>query len=178
MNYLPGKPKWRSWARRAKKLSMWRLHNFLSSLWTFLVIILGVGLLLGIVGNCAYDELSTRSCTLMLTGRDLLRPSVLGVAATLVLLGGLRLMATQSYRRHESIDKFALLKRVDNFSPDDLSFQVLRPGDRPDTYRRPFYVNYLARSISEEGSNKTYTETELAEALRDGKGIVLLGQPL
>jgi tetratricopeptide (TPR) repeat protein len=87
-------------------------------------------------------------------------------------------MAERSYRRHEALSSFALLKPVEKLTPEDFGFQVMRPGDRPDTYKRPFYRTYISRSASEVSDVKVYTDAELVEVLREGKGLVLLGQPL
>jgi len=108
---------------------MWRLHRPFSSLWTVLVSVLIVGVLLGVLGNCAYDELSTsKGCTLGLNLRDFLRPSILGVIVALLLFLGLRWAAGRSYRRNEALKSFALLKPVEKLSPEDFRFQVLRPS--------------------------------------------------
>jgi tetratricopeptide (TPR) repeat protein len=90
----------------------------------------------------------------------------------------LSFLVRQSHHRHEALKSFALFKPIEKLSPEDCGFQVLQLGERPDTGKRPFYSTYLTRSASEEGSNRAYTEAELAEALREGKGFVLLGQPL
>ncbi len=157
---------------------MWRLYPLLRSLWTLLISVLVAGVLLGVLGNCAYDALSPEGCTLTLNPRDLLRPSVLGIILAFMLLGSLRLVAGRSYRRHEARKSFALLKPVEELSPEDLGFQVLQPGERSDPHKRPFYPTYITRTASEDNTGRAFTEDELAEELQAGKSFVLLGQPL
>jgi hypothetical protein len=157
---------------------MWRLYPPLKSLWTVLVSVLVAGILLGVLGNCAYDALSSEGCTLTLNPRNLLRPSILGIILALLLLGILRLVAGRSYRRHEAPKSFALLKRADELRPEDLGFQMLRPGEPSDPHKRPFYPLYIPRSASEENRGSTYTEAELVEELQAGRNLLLLGQPL
>ena|SRR5829696_7768542 len=157
---------------------MWRLYPPIKSLWTLLVSVLVAGILLGVMGNCAYDALSLEGCTLTLDPRTLLRPFILGIILAFLLLGGLRLAAGRSYHRREARKSFALLKPADELRPEDLGFQMIQPGEAPDPHKRPFYSLYIPRSASEENRNRTYTEAELVEGLQAGRSLVLLGEPL
>lgn len=159
---------------------MWRLHHLLGPLWAFLVSVLVGGILLGVAGNCAYDALSPEGCRLTLeSAEELPKVAVLGIASTFLLVGGLRLAAARSHRRHEARKAFDLIKPVEDLSPEDMGFQQLRPGEQVDTHRRPLHDGgYVGRRAIEEGSGATYTEHALVAELRTGKGFVLLGQPL
>lgn len=159
---------------------MWRLHHLLGPLWAFLVSVLVGGILLGVAGNCAYDALSPEGCRLTLeSAEELPKVAVLGIASTFLLVGGLRLAAARSHRRHEARKAFDLIKPVEDLSPEDMGFQQLRPGEQVDTHRRPLHDGgYVERRAIEEASGATYTEHALVAGLRTGKGFVLLGQPL
>jgi len=160
---------------------MWRLYPLLAPLWAFISTVFLGGILLGIMSNCAYDAFSPDGCQLNVEAlQKFPQTAVLGVASAFFLIGGLRLASGRSYTRHETRKGFALIKPAEDLSPKDLGFQVVRPGEQADTHKRPFHAaSYVGRTAVEEaGSEASYTERDLGEALRADKGFVLLGQPL
>lgn len=79
--------------------------------------------------------------------------------------------------------EFALCKNVDDLTPEDLGFEVLETGQRPDDLRkRPFYPFYAHRSAApQDAPGDTplqYTEDDLVGSLRSGLGVLLVGPPL
>ena len=80
---------------------------------------------------------------------------------------------------------FALLRPASTLRPEDLSFQPLDPGVRSDPGGyRPLYPVYIRRQavphdrIAARNPQPVYDEAALARALRDGRSVLFLGQPL
>jgi hypothetical protein len=80
--------------------------------------------------------------------------------------------------------RFAVAKAIEELEPSDFGFQVVRHGDRPDPRYRPYYDEYISREavpydqIGLKEPTSVYDEDAIKDALREGKGFVLLGQPL
>lgn len=97
-----------------------------------------------------------------------------------------RIEAQQERDRHlaELRGEFALCRLVRDVRPVDFGFQYLEPGEKADRDRRPFYLHYVPRRISQvehtshSASDRIYTETDLTEELKAGGWLVILGQPI
>jgi hypothetical protein len=157
---------------------MWRLYRPLFWFWWVIVVVVAGDLFLGVLGNCAYEALSAAGCELLIDFRDLTWLWVVAAGLFLLVLGGLTLATRPAYLRHEAAKGFALVKDIEKLIPEDMGFQLLAPGRRPDPHQRPFYPTYTPRLAVDNQSGEEYGETELAERLDAGTGFVLLGEPL
>lgn len=140
----------------------------------------------GSISRCAwqlrlrgYEALSAAGCELLIDFRDLTTWLwVVAAGLFLLVLGGPTLATRPAYLRHEAAKGFALVKDIEKLIPEDMGFQLLAPGRRPDPHQRPFYPTYTPRVAIDSQSDEEYGETQLAERLDTGTGFVLLGEPL
>lgn len=106
------------------------------------------------------------------------------IALLLLVLFALVLLAWSEKRLYEARSNFALLKSVSKFSPEDLNFQVLKPGEHPAQDRRPFNrCNYILRKAvpfdqrAFSNPRPQHDEEALTRFLRDRNGFLLIGPP-
>jgi tetratricopeptide (TPR) repeat protein len=87
-------------------------------------------------------------------------------------------------RDHLLRQEFALFKPVSELRPEDLGFHALKPGDTINPADRPIYPIYIPRRAiaydhrTDPDGQYGFDEVHLAQELRHGRGLVLLGQPL
>jgi tetratricopeptide (TPR) repeat protein len=159
---------------------MWRLLPFVRWFWGAVVLTLGLGILTNLLFGDIRPEIGT-----------LLRATALPAGVLLAAMAGLTAWAWVSERRRlESTRQstlrqhFAVVKPIPNLQPSDFGFQVVQQGDSPDPRYRPYYDEYIPRKavlydqVGVAGHSSVYDENAIKDALRQGKGFVLLGQPL
>ena len=90
-----------------------------------------------------------------------------------------RLDEEQRLRRY-----FALFKPASELSPKDLGFEWCSPGERINPPFRPLYSTYIYRraiaygDLADQDGHDVLDEVHIAQELSQGRGFVLLGQPL
>ena len=161
---------------------MWRLYPLLK--WFFAVLL--VGLVISVGANVLTALMQESGFRLATQLKDFLRVRFLWIILFFLILAELTLWARRDWYDHQARSNFSILTPTEKLQPQDLGFQVLKPGRQPDPHYRPFYVasTYIPRrmapyeSIAEEVPHPEYTEETLAQSLRQGRGFLLLGQPL
>lgn len=79
---------------------------------------------------------------------------------------------------------FAIVKPIEELAPEDLGFEQLSIGAVGDPHFRPFYNLYINRkaipvaNLQADHPEPALTEADLASVLKDGRGLVIVGQPL
>ena len=157
--------------------------------WVWGVLIGGL-VLWPLIGICARGWILGTGCTLWKPASTFVDTHYPWLVLFLFVLGGLTWFARQDYRRRQLRQNFDLLKPVGDLLPEDLGFQVVKPGEeaelgeQSDLYRRPFYeAVYVPRLAvpydhrANENSVPHYNENDLADSLRENKDFVLIGSP-
>jgi tetratricopeptide (TPR) repeat protein len=173
-----------------------RLLDWLLRILGFLAAAVIVALVVNLVSSAVYDE-----CFRALLGRDGQAPTdcrdaaqawarvnwpwlVAASAGLAALVGGLIYARARTARAEEERrlwTEFRLAKPMTEVRPEDVGFQPIDPGHPVDPDKgRPFYAGcYIPRAASPDGAvEPVLDEDALAEELRAGHSVVILGQPL
>lgn len=163
---------------------MWRLRKLVQKLW--LALIGGMGF--GVLANIIYEGLKGRGFRL--------HPDVIafvlrfspwfGIGLTAILvISLLSIISTRRKKVRESLQQaFEVFKPARELHPADLGFQVLSTGVPAGPHFRPYYSAYVTRKVVPHrqvlagSSVPLHTEEDLLRALREGRGILILGRPL
>jgi tetratricopeptide (TPR) repeat protein len=159
---------------------VWRLLAFAKWFWGAIVLTLGLGVLTNLLFSAIRPEIAA-----------IFRATALPFGLFLAAMTGLTIWSWISENRRQEArlesgrrQRFAVAKAIEELEPSDFGFQVVRHGDRPDPRYRPYYDEYISREavpydqIGLKEPTSVYDEDAIKDALREGKGFVLLGQPL
>jgi tetratricopeptide (TPR) repeat protein len=177
---------------------MWRLFPYLRWFWGAVV----VTIILGAANNLLFAPIRDEVSVFLRVHRPLISLSLL-MMGVLTLWSWIdkrgkqreeetqRQYKEKERERHEQAERerqlsqnFALFKPAQELRPEDLGFRMLRRGAVPDPRYRPHYEVYIPRKaapydgISLADYQQTYDENKLAQSLEQGRGFVLVGQPL
>jgi tetratricopeptide (TPR) repeat protein len=159
---------------------VWRLLPVARWFWGAIVLTLGLGVLTNLLFSAIRPEIAA-----------IFRATALPFGLFLAAMAGLTIWSWISENRRQEArlesgrrQRFAVAKAIEELEPSDFGFQVIRHGDRPDPRYRPYYDEYISREavpydqIGLKDPTSVYDEDAIKDALREGKGFVLLGQPL
>jgi len=160
---------------------MWRLYHPLLALWS----LVGVGLLVAVAANYLFADANTRTQVLSTLGQVgyVLAAMVSGLVLATVVARRHFTRKEDEDRKSDLAKQFDFLKPCTQLLPQDLGFDIVAWDTSRDQLRRPFDAVYIPRRAVEADSpgapnrSRKYVEDELVSFLRDGKGLVLLGQP-
>lgn len=148
--------------------------------WTagILITVFVVGPLGSLVYEQLYDEPLPRTID------TIQRSWPWGLAAALAI-AAMGIVSYKARRSTERRSQFAFVRPASDLAPVDFGFQVMDVGGASDDpTRRPLYPTYKKRRFStfdpflDPSHADSYTETELLQIIRNGRGFVLVGQPL
>jgi tetratricopeptide (TPR) repeat protein len=159
---------------------VWRLLPFVTWFWGAIVLTLGLGILTNLLFGAIRPEVAA-----------IIRVAAPPFGVFLAVMAGLTAWSWTSEKRRKAArldsdrrQRFAVAKAVEDLEPADFGFQVVQQGDRPDPRYRPYYDEYISREavpydqVGQTEHLSAYDEAAMSDALRQGKGFVLLGQPL
>jgi len=164
------------------------IRRIYKPLWWVLVAFFALSIVVPLVQRCVIGLFQGESCDRQRIV-DFVVTYYPWMLAILVLLGGLLFVSWRAQRNYLARQPFELMKPVSKLLPEDLRFHVVERGDseieevvaqdqRP--YHEHAYVPRTAVDYAARGSpdpRPRYTEEELVELLRSGKGFTLQGQP-
>ena len=159
---------------------MYKLYRLLKWFCTFLVFVLGTGLLSDQINTYAKEGkfIVAPSTVQLLLSPVVFYPSLAVLAGLFVLT----FIAWKSDKKFKQRSSFDLFKVTSELTPEDLGFTVFSKGKAAGPSERPYYEGYLSRTYqsnrqSDRKNEIPTTEPRVLECIKRGDSVLLIGHP-
>jgi hypothetical protein len=148
-------------------MSVRKLYPFLKWVWT--VPLLG-WVVASAVRACSSSLFQHQVCDL---GKvlDFVEANGFWLFLTLLVFGGLTLLAWRDKRHQEAREGFALLKPAKKLSPEDLDFRIVKSGEPVSQDARPFYEAIYVSRVAVPYHERVEENQGAAEVARAPVGV-------